>query len=213
MSPRIINCEQGTPEWFQARMGLPTASMFGVIPGFKKEAKDKKTRRDYMFKLAGEIIGREPMPESYTNDHMKDGKEKEDDARRRYAFEYDADPVQVGFVVNGRAGCSPDSLLGNNGILEIKRKLPYLLLDLHLSEDDYFPPEHMAQCQGNLWVTEREYVDLAVYYSPRYPLVVKKLYRNEVYILQLVDAIRQFNAELDELVEQIRRRGGVLEAA
>ena len=81
---QIIDCEQGAPEWYAARLGIPTASAFSTILSSNKEAKDKKTRTEYMRKLAGEIITGELM-ESYSNVHMERGKSQEDEDRDLYA--------------------------------------------------------------------------------------------------------------------------------
>ena len=75
----IIDCEQGSADWFRARLGLPTASEFQtVLPG--SDARTKKRRQTYMDKLAGELITGEPM-ENYTNAYMERGKLLEDEAR------------------------------------------------------------------------------------------------------------------------------------
>jgi len=200
---RIIDCEQGTDEWLRARMGLCTASEFKTIIGVKKDAREKATRDTYMRKLAGEIITGEPM-ENYQNAHMERGQIMEDEARDLYALLAGVDPQRVGFIVNGNAGCSPDSLIGERGMIEIKTKLPHLLIDVLLKGE--FPAEHKAQCQGGLWIAEREWIDIAVYW-PKLPLFVKRATRDEVYIAELSRAVDQFNAELADMVERIRRYG------
>lgn len=200
---QIIECEQGSPEWHQARLGLPTASEFKTIIGIKKDAREKVTRRTYLLKLAGEIIIGEPA-ENYSNGHMERGKIMEDEARDMYAFMTDADPKRVGFIRNGHKGCSPDSLLNANGVLEIKTKLPHLAIECLLKDE--FPAEHKAQCQGALWVTEREWIDIAVYW-PKLPLFTKRAHRDESYIRDIAQAVADFNDELAEMVEKVRRYG------
>lgn len=203
MTMQIIDCEQGSPEWFRARMGIPTASEFKTIIGVKKDAKDKVTRQIYMRKLAGEIITGEPM-ESYSNNHMERGKEMEDEARDLYAFMEDEEPQRVGFIRNGDTGCSPDSLIGASGALEIKTALPHIVADLILK--DQFPPEHQAQTQGVLWICEREWIDLSVYW-PKMPRFVKRAVRDEPYIKMLSEAVDAFNDELADMVARLRRYG------
>lgn len=207
---QIVDCKQGSEEWFRARMGLPTASEFAtVLARGRGSDAESKTRRTYLRKLAGEIVTGEPM-ENYSNAHMERGKIMEDEARDFYAFMADAEPKRVGFIVNGRKGCSPDSLIGDNGMLEIKTKLPHLLIEC--LEKDEFPPEHRAQCQGALWVAEREWIDLAVYW-PKLPLFVKRAYRDEAYIKTLAETVEIFNAELDATVRYVRSYGQAKEAA
>lgn len=201
MTLQILDCEQNSPAWLEARMGIPTASEFATVmarsPGGKTYG---KTRQTYMRKLAGELITGQPM-ENYQNGQMERGHAMEDEARRFYAFMKDADPQLVGFIRNGGKGCSPDSLIGDDGLLEIKSKAPHLLIEW--LEKDQFPPEHKAQCQGQLWVAEREYIDLAGYW-PDMPLFVKREYRDEDYIEKLAEEVERFNTELHTLVERIR---------
>ena len=150
---QIIDCEQGSPEWFAARAGIPTASQFATVMASGRGGAESKTRRTYMLKLAGEIITGDPM-DSFSNAHTERGHEMEPEARNFYAFRHDVDPQLIGFIRNGNAGASPDSLIGENGLLEIKTKLPHLLIDVTLRGE--FPTDHKAQCQGQLWIAERE---------------------------------------------------------
>lgn len=206
---RLIDCEQRSPEWWSARMGIPTASEFHTILAQGRDGGASKTRKTYMLKLAGEILTGEPM-DSYDNADMERGRIMEDEAREIYAFAQDLPLTRCGFIVNGKKGCSPDSLVGDKGGLEVKTKLAHLQIEVLLRGD--FPPEHVAQCQGFLWVAEREWIDLAVYW-PRLPLFVKRAYRDEEYIKKLSAAVDQFNAELAEVVEKIRALDPPMEKA
>lgn len=197
---QIVDCEQGTEEWFRARMGIPTASEFSTVMASGRGGGESKTRRTYMLKLAGEILTGEPM-DSHSNHHMERGKEMEPDARNLYAFMHDCDPQLVGFIRNGQKGCSPDSLVGADGMVEIKTKLPHLQVDCLLS--DRLPPEHRAQCQGALWVAEREWIDFVSYW-PGLPLFVIREHRDEDYIAKLSAAVDEFNDELAQMVERVR---------
>lgn len=206
---QVLDCEQGTVEWFSARMGIPTASEFATVMASGVKGGESKTRRTYMLKLAGEVLTGEPM-ENFSNGHMERGQIMEEDARRQYAFVRDVEPQRVGFIRNGNKGCSPDSLIGNDGMLEIKTALPHILIDRLLRDD--FPPDHKAQCQGQLWVAEREWVDLAVFW-PGLPLYTKRAFRDETYIKEMAKAVDAFNAELNEVVQRIRKYGEQVLAA
>lgn len=195
----IINCEQGSPDWFRARMGIPTASEFSTVMA-KGEG---KTRKTYMLKLAGELLTGEPM-DSYTNVHMERGKVQEDEARDMYAFMHDVEPLRVGFIRRGNAGASPDSLIGDRKGLEIKTALPHIQIE-RLMKDD-LPSEHKAQVQGSLWISERDTWDF-VSYSPKLPLFVKPVHRDNGYIANLAGEVEKFNSELHEIVERMRRYG------
>lgn len=201
--PKIIDCDQNSDEWFRARMGIPTASEFSTVMAKGRGGGDSKTRQTYLYKLAGEIITGEPM-ESYSNAHMERGKAMEDDARAAYEFMTNTECERVGFIRSGRKGASPDSLVGANGLVEIKTKLPHLIIETLLRGD--FPLEHKAQCQGQLWVAEREWIDIAVYW-PGMPVFITRATRDEEYIATLASAVDEFNAELDSIVARVRAYG------
>lgn len=195
----FTDLEQGSPEWFAARAGIPTASRFATVMA-KGEG---KTRSEYMRKLAGEILTGEPS-EQFSNIHTDRGNAMEDEARETYAFINDAEIQRVGFIRNGNKGASPDSLVGTNGGLEIKTALPHIQIDR--LERDRLPPEHKAQVQGNLWIAEREWWDFVSYW-PRLPVLTVRVYRDEEYIANLSSEIDRFNDELAALVERIRNYG------
>ena len=198
---QIFDCEQGSPEWFACRMGIPTASQFGTVMASGRGGGESKTRRTYMLKLAGEILTGEPM-ESFSNSHTDRGHEMEPQARSFYAMQRDVDPELIGFIRSGDKGASPDGMIGADGMLEIKTKLPHLLLDVIMRGE--FPSDHRAQCQGQLWVAEREWVDLICYW-PKMPSFIIRAYRDEEYIKQISDAVDQFNEELAAIVERFKK--------
>lgn len=199
MSVQIIDCEQGSDSWRQARCGIPTASEFATVLA-KGEG---RTRRSYMLKLAGEILTGEPM-ESYNNAHMERGKVMEDEARDLYIFTTGVELVRVGFIRNGNAGCSPDSLIGENGGLEIKTALPHIQIERLLKND--LPPEHKAQVQGSMWVSERDRWDFVSYW-PNLPMLRVQVRRDNGYIANLAGEVARFNDELAQTVETIRAFG------
>ncbi len=204
MSLEIIDCDQNGEDWFRHRAGIVTASQLKTVMASGRGGGESITRRKYLYTLAGEIITGEPA-ESYSNRHMQRGHEMEGEARNFYAFLRDAEPQRVGFIRNGRKGASPDSLIGKSGILEIKTAIPSVLIELLIK--DQFPPEHKAQTQGQLWIGERGWVDICIYW-PGMPPLIKRAGRDEKYISELSSAVGQFTEELDELVERIRSYGG-----
>jgi hypothetical protein len=196
MSAVFHDLEQGSDPWRALRAGMPTCSEFQSLLA-KGEG---KTRATYMRRLASEIIIGKPV-DTYETADMIRGREMEPEARALYSFITDADLTSVGFVTNGPVGCSPDSLIDTSGILEVKTKKPELLIDVLLKDE--FPPEHKAQCQGALWVCEREWVDIAVYW-PGLPLFIKRAGRDEAYIRNLASEVERFNADLAQMVERVR---------
>ena len=157
-----------------------------------------RTRTRYLYDLAGEILTGDPI-DSFSNRHMERGHEQEPHAREFYSFMTDRETQQIGFITNHGAGASPDSLIGDGGMLEIKTKLPALLLEAH--ERGSFPPEHKAQCQGQLWIAEREWVDLILYAPKMKPLIIRAE-RDEEYIENMAGEVARFNSDLASLVKK-----------
>lgn len=202
-SLEIFDCEQGSDDWLRVRLGMPTASEFSTVLSVGRGGGESKSRLTYLRKLAGERITGEPA-ESFTNKYMERGKLLEPEARDYYTFVTDNHVQCVGFIKNAKKGCSPDALVGTNGMLEVKTQAPHLLIE-YLEDDTSIPPEHYAQLQGNLWVAEREWIDLLVYF-PKMPSSLRRVNRDEIYIAALAKAVDKFNDELDALEARIRAR-------
>lgn len=192
----VLDFEQGSTEWHQARCGLVTASRFKDVLA----EGDGKMRGKYLRDLAAEIM-RGWVEDGYSNSHMERGHEQEDEARRTFAFERAITPTRVGFIRNGRVGCSPDSLISDDGGLEIKTALGHIQIDR--LQRNKLPPEHKAQVQGSLWVTGRKWWSF-VSYSPDLPLMHVRVERDEEYIATLAKAVDAFTAELDATVAALR---------
>lgn len=200
MTLEIIDCEQGTPEWFAARAGLPTASEFATVMARGKDGGRSVTRDSYMRQLAGEILTGEPAPAGYTNGFMERGKLLENEARALYSLTYES-TARVGFLRDGRKGASPDSLVGSAGGLEIKTAIA--AVQIERLQRGSIPPEHRAQVFGNMWVSGREWWDF-MSYCPKLPPLVIRVNRDDAYIDHLAKAVDAFNDELDALVASIR---------
>lgn len=200
MTLQIIDCEQNSPEWMEARCGIVTASTFAKVLAQGKDGGASVGRRDLLLRLAGEVLTGEPAPEGYRNADMDRGHELEPEARSLYALRYET-PTRVGFIRNGRKGASPDSLVGTNGGLEIKCAIPSVQIDRLLK--GRLPPEHVAQVQGSLWVSEREFWDF-MSYCPGLPPLIVRVQRDDAYIANLAKAVDAFNDEIDSIVASIR---------
>ncbi len=198
MTLEIIDCGQNSPEWYAARLGIPTASRFKDVIAKGQGL----TRRKYLYTLAGERLTGEPA-ESYSNEAMERGHALEAEARERYAFQRDAEPQLVGFmrrkVGEHWIGASPDALLGDDGLLEIKTKAPHLQLEC--LDGGRLPPEHVAQVQGQLWVSGRQWADFVSYW-PKLPLFVIRVERDDAYIATLAAEVESFNQELRAMVRK-----------
>lgn len=197
----VFDIEQGTADWFTVRAGIPTASEFQTLLREGKGGGRSVTRDNYMRKLAGEILTGDPAPEGYSNAFMERGKELEDEAREWFAFTQDIEPQRVGFIKNGRAGCSPDSLIGDDSGLEIKVAIPSVQIER--IQKGRLPPEHIAQVQGSMWVTERQSWRF-ISYCPKLPPLLLTVERDDDKIAEIAKAVAAFNEELDALVQSIR---------
>ena len=116
---KIIDAVQGTPEWLSARAGKVTASMISAVL-MKPETAGF---RDYQAQLVAEILTGKPQGSDYTNAHMQFGTETEPLARSAYEAETGFSVDEVGLCIHPsieRAGASPDGLVGNSGLVEIK---------------------------------------------------------------------------------------------
>lgn len=191
----VIECTQGTPEWHLVRLGIPTASQFHRIltPKTRKYAAGAETYRNEL--LADWVRG---YPLGFEgNGHTERGTELEPEAREYYELA-GHEVVQVGFVLRDRAGkvgCSPDALVGDDGLLELKcpdlkQHIAYLINPQSLV-DEYF-----GQVQGNLYVTGREWADIMAY-SPGLPKVVQRVTPDADYQAKLDDALANFIDDLD----------------
>ena len=192
----IINCEQNSPEWSLARAGIVTASCFKDVM-----AKGQgKMRRNYLLRIVGERLSGQPF-ESYYNRDMERGHALEDDARDEYCIETGHVVERIGFMRRGEVGYSPDALIGDDGLLEIKTKDYHLHLECIL--ENRVPPEHMKQLQGGLWVSARQWIDFCSY-SPGLTSFIQRVYRDETMIARIKVEVEEFLADVHKTIEQVK---------
>lgn len=206
----VISCEQNSPQWVAARSGVPSSSEFATIMAKGRGGGESLTRKKYLHKLAAERILGKPVETWGGNADTERGHALEPEARALYAFMSNNEPQQVGFMRRGPIGASPDSLVGDDGLLEIKTRAPHL--QIALLESNTFPPEHKAQVQGQLLVSGRQWVDFFSY-SPGLPPFQTRIHREPIYIAEMQKAIKEFLVELDALVARINAMNGTVEAA
>lgn len=193
--------EQGSPEWHESRLGYITASNFKKV----LSKGQGKTRKAYMYEIAAEIMTGE-MQDSYSNQSMDWGKETEDQARSMYELDRAVSVDPVGFVCfeEKMIGCSPDGLVGEDGLIEIKCPKTTTQIETFLSGK--MPSIHKPQVQGQLWVTGRDWCDF-VSFDPRIngesSYFAERVYRDEKYIHELSKECDSFLAELKEMIEMI----------
>jgi len=203
-----MSAEQGTPEWRQERAGKATASCFSDIQA-KIKTGEASTRIKYRIQLVTERLTGNPV-EGFTNAAMQWGIEREPEARMAYEARQGVFAEKVGFMPHptiDRCGASPDSMVGDDGMVEIK--CPLSTTHLTWMEAGVVPSEHIAQIQGQMAVAGRRWVDF-VSYDPRFPeglqLFIVRVLRDEAYIANLENEIRIFLAGVDQMVERLLKR-------
>jgi putative phage-type endonuclease len=187
------NVEQGTFEWLAVRLGIPTASDFDKIITSTGKASTQTTA--YAHKLLAEILTGKPVETFEKTEWMERGVLLESSAVQFYEVKNDVETVKVGFVTDDKRtmGCSPDRLVGDDGLLEIKCPAPHTHVGYMLAgkvDRKYWP-----QLQGQLLVSGRKWVDWMSYHPEMQPVIVR-VERDEEFIKAMHASIQQFNAEL-----------------
>lgn len=199
--------EQGTDEWFAARIGKVTASRVADVIA-KTKTGYSSSRDNYMAQLICERLTNQ-KGESFTNAAMQHGTETEPLARAAYEALKDVLVDEVGFIPHPKilmAGASPDGLIGDNGLLEIKCPNTATHIDTLLSET--VPGKYNTQMQFQMACTDREWCDF-VSFDNRLPtelqLFVKRVPRDNVFIRLIEGKIVQFIAELDDKINKLMK--------
>lgn len=193
---------QGSTEWLQARCGLVTASRVADIVA-KTKSGYSASRANYMAELIAERLTGQPAP-SYSNAAMEWGTLNEQGARAAYEFFTDASVVEVGFIKHptiDQAGASPDGLVADDGLVEIK--CPNTSTHIDTLIGGKVPGKYQTQMLWQMACTGRQWCDF-LSYDPRLPAnirtFVKRLHRDDAEIERLETEVRAF---LDELSEKI----------
>lgn len=204
-----LDFEQGSPEWINARLALPTASQFHRIltPRTLKLSASSETYAHEL--LAEEMLGH-PIDEQESQ-FMTRGSEMERDAVKFYEFTQEVETQKVGFLLrdDGLVGCSPDRLVGDDGGLEIKCYAAANHVGAMLNAE-----EEKARCQiqGALWITGRAWWE-RLSYNPELPSVITHSVRDEKFIEALASAVNQFIEYLEQCREKLIRDGFMSETA
>ena len=192
--------KQRTGEWFEARLGCVTASMAYLF----NNPIPNKTKQNYKFQLIQERLTNTRLPEKTTKDQFI-GREREGDARNYYANQYEL-VKECGFIAHPTikySGASPDGLIGNEGLIEIK-------CPNEKNHDQYLklekvPSKYLYQIQFQLACTQRNWCDF-ISYNPHFPenqkLKVIKVFPDLSLITKLETNIMVFLDEVEQIVEE-----------
>ncbi|MBY0515118.1 MAG: YqaJ viral recombinase family protein [Gemmataceae bacterium] len=171
---KVVNCVQYSPEWWEARRGVPTASRFDRILT-PKTSKPSSQQEPYTHELIADRVRFDPrvVTDRPMNAAMRHGVDCEPEARDWYALEGNHDVQQVGFCLtdDGRMGCSPDGLVGTDGLLEIKCPEPKTHVGYLMAGT--LPDEYRCQVHGQLLVTGRRWCDFFSYCPGFDPFLIR----------------------------------------
>lgn len=201
----IVPHAQGTPEWLQARVGRVTASRVADILA-KTKTGPSASRAGYLGELVAERLTGVSAAPAYQNDDMRRGIELEPAARFAYEVATGRAAAECGLVLHPTlmAGASPDGLVGDDGLLEIK--CPRTHIHIEYLEGRRAPPKYLPQMAWQCICTERSWVDF-VSYDPRMPerlqIFVARYTPEMDYLKALTADVTEFIAEIDSKVKAL----------
>ena len=208
MTGTVHMMEQRSPEWFAHRLGRVTASRIADVMAQTKSGPGA-ARNNYLADLVAERLTGEAR-EGFTNAAMQWGTDWEPQARTAYEFITDAEVQEVGFIDHpqiGMAGCSPDGLVADDGMVEIKCPNTATHIDTLLSGK--IDGKYHKQMQFQLACAGRAWCDF-VSFDPRLPaemqLWVQRVERDEDAISEIGQAVTDFLSDLDGTVAALRER-------
>jgi phage FluMu protein Com len=172
----------------------------------KIKSGESASRKNYRAQLVVERLTGKPV-NSFSSAAMRQGTEREPDARRAYMERTGNEVVEVGFCRHDdiECGASPDGLVEVEGVLEIK--CPELAKHLEYLRISTEPPEYRCQIQGEIWLCERDWCDF-VSYNPDFPpwaqLIVRRIYRDEKLIKEMEKEICTFMEQVLQETAEIQ---------
>ena len=190
----ILDHEQGSDEWFAARLGRPSASMFNKL--ITSTGKPSTSASKYIDELVDERLNGVRAP-VYVNEHMERGTRLEPEAREYYEFLTDQQVTEYGFILDDSEefGCSPDGLIkDNDGIFEggLEVKCPANMVGYH-RDNKSFVTKYKQQVMGCMMITGAKWWDLMAYSDKKPHHLIIRVERDEEYIEKLA-------AEIDKAV-------------
>lgn len=200
---KVIDFPQGSPQWLESRAGKVTASRIADVLA-KIKAGEAAARRDYKAQIVAEILTGRPQEDTYINAEMQFGIDTEPLARAAYEAAEGVLVDQVGLVIHPtieRAAASPDGLVGDDGLVEIK--CPKVATHLTYLIDGVAPAKYQPQMLWQMACCERDWVDF-VSFRPDLPehlqLFKVRFPRDEERILAMTAEVGMFLKGVDDLL-------------
>lgn len=191
---------QYSEEYDRLRLGIPTSSNFHKV--ITPQGKPSKQWREYACVLIAERILQHKI-EFYNSPAMERGLIVEAEAADWYEFDQDVTVQRIGLITDDKhtMGCSPDRLIGDDGLLEIKAPLPQTQVEYWISGElgERFRP----QLQGQLYVSRRSWVDILCWHDVL-PKLVVRVEPDEKFMAALDHELQIFNSFIERVMEKIR---------
>ena len=214
LSPNYIDCEQGSKEWFDARLGSVTSCRIADVTAKRKRGTEELACRvNLRWELVGELFTGKPT-EHYVSRWMKEGKEKEPLARTEYEIRNNVTVETIGFCYHPAikyAGASPDGLVGERGLVEFK--CPTLQTHLEYLANDVIPDDYIPQLTWQLACDpDREWVDFVSFHPDmpdEYKIFQKMMHRTsevDALIAAYNLEVEQFNSEVQAVLKTIKEK-------
>ena len=206
---KIIDFPQSSQEWLNARAGKVTASRIVDVMA-KIKTGEAASRRDYKAQIVAEILTGKPQENGFINADMTFGIEQEPFARAAYEAQDGVMVDQVGLVIHPsieRAAASPDGLVGDTGLVEIK--CPKVATHLTYLLDGVAPSKYHGQMLWQMACCEREWCDFVSFrpdLTPGLQLFKIRLMRDDERIKAMEAEVIAFLSEVDKMVEQLLQR-------
>jgi len=194
----LINIQQCSPEWLELRAKRMTASHAQAILA------NGKGLITYIRELMSDYYSNTEK-ESFTNKHTERGVELEPTARSIYELESGNEVTEIGFVIlDDYVGCSPDGLIGEDGLIEIKCPSDKVYFNLLL--DDKIDSKYYAQMQMQMYVCSRKWCDYVVY-NPNYDksIIIKRVECDEETIDKLCAGLVSGKRMIDEIIKRMEK--------
>lgn len=190
--PQHLQTGEANPDWLALRAGKFSGSDFVIMLG------NGETKRKMILEKATEhILGKPCNKDHYTNSDMLRGIELEPIARQLYIQETFNEVEEVGFIEKDEyCGCSPDGLVGDNGLIEIKCPKDTVFVEQKISGK--IKQEYYVQIQYNLFISDRKWCDY-VAYNENFPLLIRRYYRDEEVIKKIKEALEDGIIKVKEI--------------
>jgi len=211
----VLQMDQRSDDWFAVRCGRVTASRVADVVARTKSGYSA-SRANYMAQLVCERLTG-ATESTFTNAAMQWGVDHEADARHAYCFHHDAEVSEVGFVLHPTltlSGASPDGLVADDGLVEIK--CPNTATHIDTLLNSAVPEKYLTQMYWQMACTDRAWCDF-VSYDPRLPeemrLFVKRVDRDAERVAELEAEVAKFIDELNSTVDKLKAQYGPSSAA